>query len=135
MSQSAIRQALTGHITSLGLTNKINWPNQANWVTPSNELWLRVAYLLGEKSQLTLRETDQLDGVVAIDIFAPKSSGTIASYTIADQLDALFSRLNPIERNGVTIHVRSVQPITPQDDDPWWRSTFRATIRCYMNKL
>lgn len=134
MSSLAIRTAITQHIAAIGLTHPTMYPNQAGWVTPNNKLWLRVNILLGEKGQLTLADTDEQVGIVQIDIFAPKSSGTLGAYGVADALDSAFSRLNPIERNGVKIYVQSVSPAQPVDDDPWWHLAFTASIRCFVEK-
>ena len=89
---------------------------------------------MGEKGQLTIADTDEQVGIVQVDIFAPKSSGALSALGVADTLDAAFSRLSPIESNGVKIYVRSVTPAAPVDDDPWWLVRFSASIRCFVVK-
>lgn len=134
MSSTAIRNAITQHIQSIGFTHPIMYQNQSQWVTPSNKLWLRVSILMGEKGQLTLSDTDEQVGIVQVDIFAPKASGTFGAYGVADALDSAFSRLNPIESNGVKIYVQSIAPAQPVEDDPWWLVRFSASIRCFVAK-
>ena len=134
MSAVAIRNAIVQHITALNLPHPTKYPNAPGFTTPNNQLWLRVSILMGEKGQLTIADTDEQVGIVQVDIFAPKSSGALSALTVSDTLDTAFSRLNPIQSNGVKIYVRSVTPAAPVDDDPWWLVRFSASIRCFVVK-
>ncbi len=135
MSQTAIRDALTSKIQSIGLTQPIMWPNQGNFTTPTNQIWLRVTLLFGDKFQLSLADSDELFGVVSIGIFTPKGSGTKTAYQICDQLDTAFSRLNPIPFTGGKIFIQSVEPARQTEDEPWHVIQFRASFRAPVVKL
>lgn len=150
MSKSAIVQALTTKILGAGITDWINFPNTGKWLktgssplsaTPSNQIWLRVNYLFGEQFQRTLKETDELVGIVQIDVFAPKGTSVAATYAIIDKLDACFSRLVPtVATGGIKIYVSSVKPSQPRmstlsDSDTWMITTFDANIRAMVDKL
>ena len=95
-TQTDIRNALTSAINGASFGVPIMFPNQKNWTTPSNAQWLRVVYLFGNKDPLSLNDTDQQTIICYIDCFTPKGGGNISAYSIADKLDALFSKKNPI---------------------------------------
>lgn len=135
-NQTDIRNALTSAINGASLGVPIMFPNQKNWVTPSNAQWLRVTYLFGNKDPLSLNDTDQQTIICYVDCFTPKGSGNIQAYSITDKLDALFSKKNPIlTSDGSKLNVFTSSISEDNNDDTWFITQFSATIRVYLPKL
>lgn len=140
-TQTDIRNALTSAINGASFGVPIMFPNQKNWTTPSNAQWLRVTYLFGNKDPLSLNDTDQQTIICYVDCFTPKGSGNISAYSIADKLDALFSKKNPLltsdgtKLNVLNSSINSGVDGTTSDSDSFYITQFSATIRVYLPKL
>lgn len=112
MSITSIRTSLIQGIVGAALGVPVKWPN-ASFTTPLNSLWVRATLMAGIPSEIT-QNTDRVDGLLYIDVFAPSGSGTVAAYAIADKLNAAFPRNG--DKTGA-LYFRSVSAPNAIDDN------------------
>lgn len=121
MSDKAIYQALLSGITSAGITAPINYPNMRDWVTPNNLLWLRFNQpIIGDNPQtLGSLGYNEQQGMLQIDVFAPRSSGVGASYDMAATIKAKLGSGAKLTSGSTTVRIRSAAVSAGNDDDVW----------------
>lgn len=82
----------------------IDWPNQ-KFVQPTATPWIRFSVVEGESTQITIGTTQEhrVPGIIIIQMFMPKDSGSKTLDGYMDTLDGLFTS----KRIGI-INCRSV---------------------------
>lgn len=86
---------------------------------PNNAAWVRLTIREGESRQIELRDTTPLrrsSGVIIVQIFVPRGTGTDASADYADLLPAIFERK---QFGGIT--TRTQRTTIVGDTEHWWQ--------------
>lgn len=121
MSDKAIYQALLTGFASAGITAPVNYPNMPNWVTPNNQLWVRLNQpIIGDNPQtLGSLGYNENQGSLQIDIFEPKHSGMIPSYDAAAAIKTAMGSGAKLTYGQTSVRIRAAATSPGNDDDVW----------------
>lgn len=134
MSRAAIVSQLIQKIESLGLPYPRKYPN-APFTTPTNTSWVVVSFLLGDGDMLDLAHTDEIIGIVQLDVYSPKASGRSAGYQVADIVEAGFSKKVRLTGAGYAINVTSVAAGNGTDEESWHRNRIEVNLRIFRTRV
>lgn len=100
--------------------------------TPNNTMWRRVTILRSPATPWTAGKNgkDERNGVIDIDIFAPKGDGDIAANAHADFIEAAMKWRN-LEQNGFCLHTRTVTASPIDGGDTWYGVKVSIQFRSY----
>jgi len=111
-----MRTAIEPHVASeWGETTVIAWPN-APFTPPEDEAWIQIAILPGMAAAATLGPggSNQLIGLVHVNVFVPKAGGSADAWELVDQVRDLFNR-----RTIGNIRFRAPYPAPAMTDGDW----------------
>lgn len=108
------RQVIEGRLNTNWSATKIAWPNVA-FSPSSGEAWIQPSLLWGEGFVSTKTGRNAVHGVLHINVFVPRGTGTGVALSYADDLRDLFNRL---EVSGVRFDAPS-GPQPQAGDEDW----------------
>lgn len=124
MTIEYIRQTVSAYFTANFAGCEIQHDNHTT-IDPSTRTlpWAKISFRFTTNDQITVGEPPKFRrrGAVQIDIYVKQGKGTQPSFTIADTVESLFSRLS---LSGIEFSTPT--PLTPQEAAGWTR----LTIRC-----
>ncbi|AIM40773.1 tail terminator [Idiomarinaceae phage Phi1M2-2] len=100
--------------------------------TPQNTMWRRVTILRSPATPWTAGKNgkDERNGIIDIDIFAPKGSGVLAANAHADLIEAAIKWRN-LEQNGVCLHTRTATASPIDGGETWYGVKVSVQFRSY----
>jgi hypothetical protein len=143
MSETAILNALLGHVATIDTGSPplpIAWPNK-NFEKPEatpDAQWLRATLLPAESTPISL-PSDQVLGVLQIDVFNGLNGGEESATQIADLIiDHFYRGLHIAGAGGVIVRVLARPSRLPtqqaRDDDPWIMLPIRIRYAAYVEQ-
>lgn len=135
MTRKAIRDTLTQALVAANLSYPIKWPN-APFNTPNNAVHLRMTLIsIGDEPRtLGAQGRNQNDGVLQVDVFAPKNSGDIALYNAVDDVLGVYSSGKDLSYNGRVIRINSVTDRQGTDDSSWFHRIIEVNFTTFTNR-
>ena len=117
MSYSDQRLAVVKAIVGANLSIPIKWPN-AEFNTPNNAMWARADLRVTGADIYSLKHTDEVRGLIIVDLFAPKDAGDVELTAKADTLVLALKRKVFVE-GGVKVMTFAASA-NPMPDEPAW---------------
>jgi len=127
-----IKRALTVAFNTLLSAYTVKWPN-SNFVTPNAQTWLKFNIMIGDLFELTLRETDRINGIVQIDVMMEKLKGENPAFVLADILTTNLPKNGVAIVNGSTkVFIKNVKPPRIANDNNWHRMIIEVSFYSFV---
>ena len=135
MSNSVgLRNALIQSVLDASISLPTAWPN-APFDTPNGSPWVRITPMNATPTPVSFSGTDQIDGILQIDVFDVENSGDMLGYEICDQVRQAF----PLDGSattsgGISVRFKSVAVKGQGEDGVWYKTMIEAHYYSYLNR-
>lgn len=122
MSETKINGALVSAYLASGVMPQERTSFEGVGFTPPTEQpWARLTNMPTRREKLGLAATDssEVAGILQIDLFWPKGTGTGPILSAADQLMTHFEPNTSIEHQGQRVKIRRVERLKLRAEDVW----------------
>jgi hypothetical protein len=113
MSYEAERASIEGRLNDNWSTTAIAYEN-VDFDPPNDTAWVRLSILNGESRYRTVNNGKRHTGVISVQLFVPRNSGTNTARNYADTLAGIFDNSN---FNGIICRTASI--FTQSLEDEW----------------
>lgn len=105
----------------------VSWDN-TSFTPPNNAAWCRLSVLPQEERQITLGAVAnwRTTGVIVVQIFVPKGSGTD---TIRGYADAVSTIFRGARFDGIVCQDPSITIVGPDSNGPWFQANVSVPYR------
>ncbi len=129
-----LSNALIESVVGAAITQPIKWPN-APFNTPNGSPWVRVTPMYSVPTQLTYSGTDELIGVLQIDVFDVPDAGDLLGAQISDQIRQAFPQDgNKITSGGVSVQFSSIGIKGSGADGTWYKTMIEARFYSFVDR-
>ncbi len=121
MNIQTARQVIANQIDDEWEETVICWPNH-EFTEPKDEAWLRMNLKFGKNESVTIGSNGQTrqTGIVWLNLFSPRFSGTDTAYERMDIMKSIFNNLSLAD--GLQFKASNVMDIGVQNDGLWYQN-------------
>lgn len=116
--QKVLNFNLSEYAKSKGLN--IAYPN-ISYEPKVDETWLKLFYLPSVSEDETFgKNSERIRGIMQVDIFIPRNTGTMKAYAIQTDLQDIFGKHSTVCSNNGIVRITDFD-VTAMEEDDWFR--------------
>ena len=129
-----LSNSLIQTVIGAAIAQPIKWPN-APFTTPDGSAWVRVTPMYSPPVELTYSGTDELIGVLQIDVFDVPDAGDLLGMQISDQIRQAFPQDgNKVTSGGVSVQFNSIGVTGSGEDGVWYKTMIEARFYSFVDR-
>jgi hypothetical protein len=130
-TELTVRSAITTYFNSSYSTTAVSWPNKPFTEPVDGSAWVQFNIEPGNSLITTIsKKNNEVLGLVLINIFTSRYSGTLESTILAQTIRALFNRKR-ISGTSILFDPPDMREIITPDDSVWFQRLVRAPFSYY----
>lgn len=116
--QKVLNYNLSKYAETKGLN--IAYPN-IQYEPKADETWLKLFYLPSISEDETFgKNRERVRGIMQLDIYSPRNTGTMESYKIQSELQDIFAKNSTVVSDDGVVRITDFD-VTAMEEDDWFR--------------